>query len=79
MMEHAKDNLTSLSNNLNDNQIINDICQLQKVRPDGKLVLVTKDINMRLKARGCGIPAEDYHNDQPDFRRQLAQQRFYGS
>ncbi len=64
MMEHAKDNLTHLSNNLNDNQIINDICQLQKARPDGEFVLVTKDINMRLKARGCGIPAEDYHNDQ---------------
>ena len=64
MMEHAKDNLTHLSNNLNDNQIINDICQLQKARPEGEFVLVTKDINMRLKARGCGIPAEDYHNDQ---------------
>lgn len=64
MMEHAKDNLTHLSNNLNDNQIINDICQLKKTHSDGKFVLVTKDINMRLKARGCGIPAEDYHNDQ---------------
>jgi PhoH-like ATPase len=28
-------------------------------------VLVTKDINLRLKARGCSIEAEDYHSDQP--------------
>ncbi|WP_287962840.1 PhoH family protein, partial [Alcanivorax sp.] len=27
-------------------------------------ILVTKDINMRLKARACGIESEDYHNDQ---------------
>ena len=28
------------------------------------MVLVTKDINMRLKARACGIAAEDYSTDQ---------------
>jgi PhoH-like ATPase len=28
------------------------------------VVLVTKDINMRLKARACGIAAEDYSTDQ---------------
>ena len=28
------------------------------------MVLITKDINMRLKARGCGIGAQDYQNDQ---------------
>ena len=27
-------------------------------------MLVTKDINMRLKARACGIAAEDYSTDQ---------------
>ncbi|MAM89357.1 PhoH family protein [Allohahella sp. A8] len=27
-------------------------------------VLVSKDINMRLKARACGVEAEDYHTDQ---------------
>ena len=31
---------------------------------DTKVVLVTKDINMRLKARSCGIESEDYQNDQ---------------
>lgn len=28
------------------------------------MVLVTKDINMRLKAKGAGLESEDYHNDQ---------------
>ena len=28
------------------------------------MVLVSKDINIRLKARGCGIEAEDYQSDQ---------------
>ncbi len=58
------DNLSYLPNNLNDNKIINDICQWQADHPEEKAVLVTKDINMRLKARGCGLQAEDYQNDK---------------
>ncbi|MBU2865212.1 PhoH family protein [Reinekea forsetii] len=54
----------SLSNHLNDNKIINDLLALQKTVLDAEVVLVTKDINMRLKARGCGLQSEDYHNDQ---------------
>ena len=57
-------NVVPLSNDINDNQIISDICQLKSKNPDEEVVLVTKDINMRLKARGCGVAAEDYHNDQ---------------
>ena len=53
-----------LPNDLNDNKIINQLCHLQNLHPDGRIVLVSKDINMRLKARGCGIDAEDYHTDQ---------------
>ncbi|MEH6493682.1 PhoH family protein [Halopseudomonas sp.] len=53
-----------LPNDLNDNKIINQLCHLQTLHPDGRIVLVSKDINMRLKARGCGIDAEDYHTDQ---------------
>ncbi|MBA6420596.1 PhoH family protein [Pseudomonas neustonica] len=53
-----------LPNDLNDNKIINQLCHLQNRYPDGRIVLVSKDINMRLKARGCGIDAEDYHTDQ---------------
>ena len=37
---------------------------MQSLHPDDRIVLVSKDINMRLKARACGIDAEDYHTDQ---------------
>ena len=53
-----------LSNDLNDNKIINSLIFLQQQKPKVQIILVTKDINMRLKARGCGIESEDYHNDQ---------------
>ncbi|MDP0590043.1 MAG: PhoH family protein [Candidatus Endonucleobacter bathymodioli] len=64
LMKHAPDNVTTLPSSNNDNQIINDIIQYQRENPESSVTLVTKDINMRLKARGCGISAEDYHNDQ---------------
>lgn len=54
----------ALPEHLNDNRIINDVAAMKLADPDGFYVLVTKDINMRLKARACGIDAEDYHNDQ---------------
>jgi len=53
-----------LPDNLNDNKIINHLCHLQKKYPNKEAILITKDINMRLKARACGIRAEDYNTDQ---------------
>lgn len=53
-----------LANENNDNKIINRIVQMQLENPDIRYILVTKDINMRLKARGCNLQAEDYQNDQ---------------
>ncbi|MCU5781288.1 PhoH family protein [Alcanivorax balearicus MACL04] len=53
-----------LPEHLNDNRIINDVVAMIAADPDRHYVLVTKDINMRLKARACGIDSEDYHNDQ---------------
>jgi len=65
MTSHANyDDAPCLPNNQNDNQIINRLCEYQKDNADLKVVLVTKDLNMRLKARACGIESEDYHNDQ---------------
>ena len=54
----------SLSLDLNDNKIINALVTLQEKNPRNDVILITKDINMRLKARGCGIGAQDYQNDQ---------------
>ncbi|MBY5992999.1 PhoH family protein [Ferrimonas balearica] len=49
----------------NDNQIINSALYLQNTRTDVEVVLVTKDINMRLKAKGAGLrKVEDYRSDQ---------------
>ncbi|MGH8440245.1 MAG: PhoH family protein [Pseudomonas sp.] len=53
-----------LPETLNDNIIINQLLELRSRRKDLDVVLVTKDINMRLKARACGIAAEDYSTDQ---------------
>ncbi|WP_438864739.1 PhoH family protein [Neptunicella sp.] len=53
------------TSNENDNRIINAALHLQANRLDQQVVLVTKDINMRLKAKGAGmVHVEDYRTDQ---------------
>ena len=47
-----------------DNQILGVVQALQAAQPHRQVVLVSKDINMRVKARALGLPAEDYYNDQ---------------
>ncbi|WP_345813887.1 PhoH family protein [Paraburkholderia sp. PREW-6R] len=47
-----------------DNQILGVVRALQRDRTDRQVVLVSKDINMRIKAHALGLPAEDYFNDQ---------------
>ncbi len=49
----------------NDNRIINVALALQKQYPDEFVCLVTKDINMRIKAKGNGLEnVEDYRRDK---------------
>jgi PhoH-like ATPase len=49
----------------NDNRIINSALHLQSIKTDHEVILVTKDINMRLKALGAGLKrVEDYRRDQ---------------
>ncbi|WP_082161597.1 PhoH family protein [Rufibacter radiotolerans] len=43
-----------------DHKILNATLSLQQEMPDHKVVLVTKDINLRLKARALNLAAEDY-------------------
>ncbi|HYQ39073.1 MAG TPA: PhoH family protein [Pseudomonas sp.] len=64
LMSRLDTTLSGLPEHLNDNKIINQLVELQGRRPDVRVVLVSKDINMRLKARACGVAAEDYHTDQ---------------
>ena len=47
-----------------DNLILGVVSDLQRAKPHQEVVLVSKDINMRIKARALGLPAEDYFNDQ---------------
>ncbi len=47
-----------------DNNILGVVQALQKRRPETTVILVSKDINLRIKAAVLGIPAEDYANDQ---------------
>ena len=46
-----------------DNQILGVVRELQNTHPSRAVVLVSKDINMRIKARALGLFAEDYFND----------------
>ncbi|MGQ5524674.1 PhoH family protein [Chitinimonas sp. PSY-7] len=47
-----------------DNQILTVVMQLAQQQVERDVVLVSKDINMRIKARALGLAAEDYFNDQ---------------
>ena len=47
-----------------DNQILGVVLFLTRHYPKRHVILVSKDINMRIKARTLGLPAEDYFNDK---------------
>ncbi|HNU11904.1 MAG TPA: PhoH family protein [Rubrivivax sp.] len=47
-----------------DNQILAVVQGLREAYAERDVVLVSKDINMRIKARALGLPAEDYYNDR---------------
>jgi len=47
-----------------DNLILSSILALREQHPNVPVVLVSKDINMRIKASIAGVPAEDYENDR---------------
>ncbi|MEX1192425.1 MAG: PhoH family protein [Brumimicrobium sp.] len=50
----------------NDHKIINAALYLQEQNKTTKVVLVTKDINLRIKAKALGIIAEDYETGKVD-------------
>ncbi len=54
----------SLSTDKADNQILGVALELKRAQPDRSVILVSKDINMRIKARALGVDAEDYFNDK---------------
>jgi PhoH-like ATPase len=52
--------------NKNDHKILNAALSLQKSNKDSKVVLVSKDINLRLKAKALNIKAEDFETGKID-------------
>jgi len=54
----------SMPGNIPDNSILNIVLALTKELPGAHVILVSKDINLRIKAATLELPAEDYHNDQ---------------
>jgi PhoH-like ATPase len=54
----------ALPGNLPDNGILSTAHNLMDLHPDTEVTLVSKDINLRIKARIAGISAEDYYNDK---------------
>lgn len=47
-----------------DHRILSIADAVRKNNPDRPVILVTKDINLRMKSKSLGIKAEDYQNDK---------------
>lgn len=60
----ANDLPASLPAGKADNQILGVVAALRQRHPEREVILVSKDINMRVKARALGLAAEDYENDK---------------
>jgi len=55
---------TSLATHKADNKILGVVIALAERHPEREVILVSKDINMRIKAHALGLEAEDYFNDK---------------
>ncbi len=53
-----------LPGNRADNTILGTTLSLQQEQPEKVITLVSKDINLRIKARVLGVHTEDYYNDK---------------
>jgi len=63
---HERNGEAALPFNQNsvDNRIIAVAMEVQKREPKSPAILVSKDINLRIKADSLGLPAEDYETDR---------------
>ncbi|HIF9366820.1 TPA: PhoH family protein [Photobacterium damselae] len=61
----VKETVHAFSDKMGDNRILNSVLFLQQKFAPRDVVLVTKDINMRLRAKGAGVYfVDDYRTDQ---------------
>ncbi|MDO5510348.1 MAG: PhoH family protein [Weeksellaceae bacterium] len=56
----SQDATKAYDSNSMDNKILNAALYMTKEHPNRQVVLVTKDVNLRLKAKAMGLRAEDY-------------------
>jgi PhoH-like ATPase len=71
IMDYHPENLNAeqiYSSQKNDHKIINAALVLQEQEPKKKVVLVTKDINLRIKAKAIGVIAEDYQTGKVNLK-----------
>jgi len=57
------DLVDNFSSHKHDHRLLNIAYHLSKDKPDTQIVLVTKDVNLRMKAKAVGLPAQDYTSD----------------
>ena len=56
--------LKSFSEKTADHRILAIALFIRSKHPDRKTIFITKDINLRMKAKSLGLPAEDYESDK---------------
>jgi PhoH-like ATPase len=61
---HSNGDSHILNSNSVDNRILAFAAGIQKAQPKNPTILVSKDINLRIKADALGLQAEDYENDR---------------
>jgi PhoH-like ATPase len=61
---HTNGDSHILNGNSVDNRILALAAGIQKAQPKNPAILVSKDINLRIKADALGLQAEDYENDR---------------
>ncbi len=59
-----------------DHRILSTACKVRDSHPDRDVVLISKDVSLRLKARSLGMTAEDYESDKAPEPEKLYKGRF---
>ena len=61
---HSGNGDIAFNGNTVDNRILSLAASIQKTQPKNPTILVSKDINLRIKADALGLQAEDYETDR---------------
>ena len=78
--EFHKDLTLSFSESRPDHHILNIAYHEAKGNPSTEIILVTKDVNLRIKAKSVGLVAQDYKSDQiKDIKTLYTGKRLFGN